>query len=151
MAFANRKAKRLSHEFLNTEHMLWGLVEEGAGVGAYVLKNLDVDFGKVRWQLEKRFKYEPERVLARKLPQTPLSKKVIECALEECRELGHNYCGTEHMLLGLMRVDRGVAYEVLLRVFNLRLEEVRAEVLDVLWRSASGADSDADADPKSGS
>src|SRR5512137_1309224 len=105
MALANQEAQPFNHEYIGTEHILLGLVKEDSGVGANVLKNLGVDLRKVRLEMEKLVKSGPNRVTTRKLPPTPRAKKVIEYAIEEARSLNHNYVGTEHMLLGLVRVD----------------------------------------------
>ncbi|MCH8146621.1 MAG: ATP-dependent Clp protease ATP-binding subunit [Planctomycetes bacterium] len=131
MALANQEAQRFNHEYIGTEHILLGLVKEGSGVGANVLKNLDVDLRKVRLEVEKLVKSGPETVTMGKLPQTPRAKKVIEYAIEEARNLNHNYVGTEHLLLGLLREQDGVAAQVLMNL-NLKLEDVREEVLNLL-------------------
>ena len=131
MALANQEAQRFNHEYIGTEHILLGLVKEGSGVGANVLKNLDVDLRKVRLEVEKLVKSGPDMVTMGKLPQTPRAKKVIEYAIEEARNLNHNYVGTEHLLLGLLREHDGVAAQVLMNL-SLKLEEVREEVLNLL-------------------
>ncbi len=141
MALANQEAQRFNHEYIGTEHILLGLVKEGSGVGANVLKNLDVDLRKVRLEVEKLVKAGPEMVTMGKLPQTPRAKKVIEYAIEEARNLNHNYVGTEHLLLGLLREHDGVAAQVLMNL-NLKLEEVREEVLNLL---GAGAETDTSA------
>ncbi|MGP1273164.1 MAG: Clp protease N-terminal domain-containing protein, partial [Phycisphaerales bacterium] len=139
MALANQEAQRFNHEYIGTEHILLGLVKEGSGVGANVLKALGVDLRKVRLEVEKLVKQGPEMVTMGKLPQTPRAKKVIEYAIEEARNLNHNYVGTEHLLLGLLREHDGVAAQVL-RNLGLKLEEVREEVLNLL--GASGEEGD---------
>jgi ATP-dependent Clp protease ATP-binding subunit ClpC len=131
MALANQEAQRFNHEYIGTEHILLGLVKEGSGVGANVLKNLDVDLRKVRLEVEKLVHSGPDMVTMGKLPQTPRAKKVIEYAIEEARNLNHNYVGTEHLLLGLLREHDGVAAQVLMNL-GLKLEEVREEVLNLL-------------------
>ena len=131
MALANQEAQRFNHEYIGTEHILLGLVKEGSGVGANVLKNLEVDLRKVRLEVEKLVKSGPDMVTMGKLPQTPRAKKVIEYAIEEARNLNHNYVGTEHLLLGLLREHEGVAAQVLMNL-GLKLEEVREEVLNLL-------------------
>jgi ATP-dependent Clp protease ATP-binding subunit ClpC len=131
MALANQEAQRFNHEYIGTEHILLGLVKEGSGVGANVLKNLGVDLRRVRLEVEKLVKSGPEMVTMGKLPQTPRAKKVIEYAIEEARSLNHNYVGTEHLLLGLLREHDGVAAQVLMNL-GLKLEEVREEVLNLL-------------------
>ncbi len=131
MALANQEAQRFNHEYIGTEHILLGLVKEGSGVGANVLKNLDVDIKKLRLEIEKLVKSGPDMVTMGKLPQTPKAKKVIEYAIEEARALNHNYVGTEHILLGLLRETEGIAAQVLMNL-GLKLEDVRQEVLNLL-------------------
>ena len=144
MALANQEAQRFNHEYIGTEHILLGLVKEGSGVGATVLKNLDIDLRKVRLEVEKLVKSGPDMVTMGKLPQTPRAKKVIEYAIEEARNLGHNYVGTEHLLLGLLRERDGVAAQVLMNL-GLKLEEVREEVLNLL---GAGVESEANPENK---
>ena len=113
MQLANQEAQRFNHEYVGTEHVLLGLIKEGSGVAANVLRNLDVDLRKIRNEVEKIVQAGPEMVTMGKLPQTPRAKKVIEYAIEEARNLNHNYVGTEHLLLGLLREQEGVAAQVL--------------------------------------
>ncbi|MDH4203150.1 MAG: ATP-dependent Clp protease ATP-binding subunit [Phycisphaerae bacterium] len=131
MALANQEAQRFNHEYIGTEHILLGLVKEGNGVGANVLRNLDIDVKKLRLEIEKLVKSGPDMVTMGKLPQTPRTKKVIEFAIEEARSLNHNYVGTEHILLGLLRETEGIAAQVLMNL-GLKLEDVRQEVLNLL-------------------
>src|ERR1700758_4767462 len=131
MQLANQEAQRFNHEYVGTEHVLLGLVKEGSGVAANVLKNLDVDLRKIRLEVEKIVQAGPDMVTMGKLPQTPRAKKVIEYSIEEARNLNHNYVGTEHLLLGLLREQEGVAAQVLMNL-NLKLDEVREEVLNLL-------------------
>ncbi len=131
LALANQEAQRFNHEYIGTEHILLGLVKEGTGVGANVLKNLGVDLHKVRLEVEKVVKPGPETAQMGKLPRTPRAKKVIEYAVDEARDLNHNYVGTEHILLGLLREREGVAAQVLMNM-GLKLEELREEVLRLL-------------------
>ena len=142
MALANQEAQRFNHEYIGTEHILLGLVKEGSGVGANVLKNLGVDLRKVRLEVEKLVHSGPDMVTMGKLPQTPRAKKVIEYAIEEARNLNHNYVGTEHLLLGLLREHDGVAAQVLMNL-GLKLEEVREEVLNLLGAGMDKDDTDA--------
>jgi ATP-dependent Clp protease ATP-binding subunit ClpC len=141
MALANQEAQRFNHEYIGTEHILLGLVKEGSGVGANVLKNLDIDLRKVRLEVEKLVKSGPEMVTMGKLPQTPRAKKVLEYAIEEARNLNHNYVGTEHLLLGLLREQDGVAAQVLMNL-GVKLEEVREEVLNLLGAGVEGEEID---------
>jgi fumarate hydratase class II len=131
MALANQEAQRFNHEYIGTEHILLGLVKEGSGVGANVLKNLDVDLRKVRLEVEKLPTSPPDMVTTGKLPQTPGAKKVIKYAIEEARRLNHHYIGTEHLLLGLFREQDGVACQVLTNI-GVQLEPAREEVLSLL-------------------
>ena len=139
MQLANQEAQRFNHEYIGTEHILLGLVKEGSGVAANVLKNLDVDLRKIRLEVEKLVQSGPEMVTMGKLPQTPRAKKVIEYSMEEARQLNHNYVGTEHILLGLLREQEGVAAQVLMNL-GLKLEEVRDEVLNLLGHGLEGGE-----------
>ena len=138
MQLANQEAQRFNHEYIGTEHILLGLIKEGSGVAANVLKNLDVDLRKIRLEVEKLVQSGPDMVTMGKLPQTPRAKKVIEYSMEEARNLNHNYVGTEHILLGLLREQEGVAAQVLMNL-GLKLEEVREEVLNLLGHGMEGA------------
>ena len=146
MALANQEAQRFNHDYIGTEHVLLGLVKEGSGVGANVLKNLGVDLRKVRLEVEKLVKSGPEMVTMGKLPQTPRAKRVIEYAIEEARNLNHNYVGTEHLLLGLLREQDGVAAQVLMNL-GLKLEDVREEILNLLGAGVEPEDASAMAGP----
>ena len=139
MQLANQEAQRFNHEYIGTEHILLGLIKEGSGVAANVLKNLEVDLRKIRLEVEKLVQSGPDMVTMGKLPQTPRAKKVIEYSMEEARNLGHNYVGTEHILLGLLREQEGVAAQVLMNL-GLKLEEVREEVLSLLGHGLEGAE-----------
>src|SRR5262245_7472718 len=131
MQLANQEAQRFNHEYIGTEHMLLGLVKEGSGVAANVLKNLDIDLRKILLEVEKIVQSGPDMVSMGKLPQTPRAKKCIEYAIEEMKNLNHNYVGTEHLLLGLIREEEGVAAQVLMNL-GLKLNDLRAEVLNLL-------------------
>src|SRR5712691_354555 len=128
MQLANQEAQRFNHEYIGTEHVLLGLIKEGSGVAASVLKNLDIDLRKVRMEVEKIVQTGSggDMVTTGKLPHTPRVKKAIEYAIEESHALNHNYVGTEHLLLGLIRAEEGVAAQVLLNI-GLKLEDVRNE------------------------
>ncbi len=151
MALANQEAQRFNHEYIGTEHILLGLVKEGSGVGANVLKHLEIDLRKVRLEVEKLVKSGPDMVTMGKLPQTPRAKKVIEYAIEEARSLNHNYVGTEHLLLGLLREQDGVAAQVLMNL-DLKLEDVREEVLNLLGAGVGQVDDidEEDMEPSAG-
>jgi Clp amino terminal domain, pathogenicity island component len=133
MQLANQEAQRFNHDYVGTEHILLGLVKDGSGVAANVLKNLDIDLRKIRLEVEKIVWSGPDMVTMGKLPQTPRAKKVIEYSIEEARNLNHNYVGTEHLLLGLLREEEGVAAQVLMNL-GLTLGGVHAEVMHLLGR-----------------
>jgi ATP-dependent Clp protease ATP-binding subunit ClpC len=139
MQLANQEAQRFNHEYIGTEHLLLGLIKEGSGVAANVLKNLDIDLRKIRHEVEKLVRSGPDLVTMGRLPQTPRAKKVIEYSMEEARNLNHNYVGTEHLLLGLLREQEGVAAQVLMNL-GLRLDEVRREVLNLLGHGIDPSD-----------
>jgi ATP-dependent Clp protease ATP-binding subunit ClpC len=139
MQLANQEAQHFNHEYIGTEHVLLGLLREGSGVAANVLKNLDIDLPKIRLEVEKLVQSGPDRMTIGKLPQTPRAKKVIEFSIEESRALNHNYVGTEHILLGLLREQDGVAARVLMNL-GLKLNEVREEVLNILGHSPEEAE-----------
>jgi ATP-dependent Clp protease ATP-binding subunit ClpC len=139
MQLANQEAQRFNHEYIGTEHILLGLVKEGSGVAANVLKNLDIDLRKIRLEVEKLVQSGPEMVTIGKLPHTPRAKKVIEYSMEEARNLNHNYVGTEHILLGLLREQDGVAAQVLMNL-GMKLEDVREEVLSLLGHGIDSSD-----------
>lgn len=134
MAFANQEAQRFNSEYIGTEHLLLGLVKEGSGVGANVLKNLDIDLRKIRLEVEKLIKTGPELITMGKLPHTVRAKKVIEYAIEEAKNLQHNYIGTEHILLGLIRDTDGIGGLVLLGQ-GVKLDTTRDAIINLLGMS----------------
>jgi ATP-dependent Clp protease ATP-binding subunit ClpC len=136
MGLARQEAQRFNHDYIGTEHILLGLIQEGSGVAADVLKNLDVDPKKIRQEIEKLVSHGTTMVTMGQLPFTPRAKKVLELALEEASNLGHNYIGTEHLLLGLIREQEGIAAQVLQNL-SVRLEDVREEVLELLGAEVS--------------
>ena len=131
MGLARQEAQRFNHDYIGTEHILLGLIQEGSGVAANVLKNMDIELKKIRGEIEKMVKTGPTMVTMGQLPFTPRAKKVLELALEEASNLGHNYLGTEHLLLGLLRESEGIAAQVLMNL-GIKLEDVREEVLEFL-------------------
>lgn len=128
---ANQEAQRFNHEYVGTEHILLGLVKEGSGIAAHVLKNLDVDLRKIRLEVEKIVHSGPAMLTIGKLPYTPRARRVLEFAIKEANALSHNYVGTEHVLLGLLREQEGVASDVL-RALGLSTEQVRGGVNAIL-------------------
>lgn len=128
---AKKEAQRLNHNYLGTEHVLLGLLKLGQGVAVNVLRNLNIDFDIVRSEVEKLVGYGPEIQVYGDPALTGKVKKVFEYANEEAANLNHNYVGTEHLLLGLLRQTDGVAAQVLENL-NVNLKEVRKEVLKEL-------------------
>jgi ATP-dependent Clp protease ATP-binding subunit ClpA len=131
MQLANQEAKRLNHACIAPEHILLGLVSEGSGVAANVLKNMGIDLQKIRQEVEKNGQSGSGAVTKGRLPQTDQAKKVIEYSIEEARSLNHNYVGTEHLILGLLREQEGVAASALAKL-GATLDEVRQAVLMLL-------------------
>lgn len=112
MQLANQEAQRFNHEYIGTEHVLLGLIKEGAGVAAAALANLKIDLRKVRLEVERLVQAGPDYA-PDKLPLTPRVKKVVDYAMEFARGRGDNHIGTEHLLMGLLREKEGVAFHVL--------------------------------------
>ena len=135
LTLAQDEAQRFNHNYIGTEHLLLGLVREGEGVAAKVLENLKVELAKVRQAVEFIIG-RGERPVVGEIGLTPRAKKVIELAIDEARRLGHNYIGTEHLLLGLVREDGGIASGVL-ESLGISLEKVRHEVVRVLSQSST--------------
>ncbi len=138
MTLARQEAQKLNNDYIGTEHILLGLLQEGSGVAAQVLKNLEVDLRRVRAEVEKIVEQGTSAVAGSQLPFTPRAKKVLELALEEAQNLGHSYIGTEHLLLGLIRESDGPAAHVLQNL-NVKPEEVRDEVVELLGTDAPAA------------
>jgi ATP-dependent Clp protease ATP-binding subunit ClpC len=139
MNLARHEAQRFNHEYLGTEHILLGLVQEGSGVAANVLKNMGIDLERITAEVEKLVKTGPSMVTMGQLPFTPRAKKVLELSVEEAGNLGHNYIGTEHLLLGLIKENEGIAAKVLLNL-SVKLEDVREEVLEFLGADTNEED-----------
>jgi ATP-dependent Clp protease ATP-binding subunit ClpC len=129
---AREEAARLHHEYVGTEHILLGLIREGEGVAAAVLTNLNVDLEEIQQKIEETVKKGKAAAAAGPdLPYTSRAKKVLELAMSEARELNHSYVGTEHLLLGLLREEKGIAAQVLTDA-GVNLEQARAETLRLL-------------------
>jgi len=131
MGLAKAEAQRLNHEYIGTEHVLLGFVAEGSGVGANALRQMGVELPKIRAAVERIARPSEWAPTSGNLPFTPRAKKSLECAVESASELGHNYVGTEHLLLGLIKENEGIAARVLLN-FGVKVESARDEILDLL-------------------
>jgi len=137
IVLAKEEAKRFNHDYIGTEHLLLGLVREGEGVAAAVLQKLGLDLDSIRIEVEKVVQPGPQTQVMGDIPFTPRSKKALELAAEEARALGHNYIGTEHLLLGLIREGEGVAFRVFLNM-GVDIERVRNEVMELLGSGIPG-------------
>src|SRR5688500_14492280 len=132
LAMAREEAARLHHEYVGTEHILLGLIREGEGVAAAVLNNLSVDLDEIQQKIEETVKKgKAAQSTGPDLPYTSRAKKVLELAMSEARELNHSYVGTEHLLLGLLREEKGIAAQVLTDA-GVNLDAARAETLRLL-------------------
>src|SRR6187397_756380 len=154
LTMAREEAARLHHEYVGTEHILLGLIREGEGVAASVLQNLNVELDEIQQKIEETVKKgKAGQSTGPDLPYTSRAKKVLELAMSEARELSHSYVGTEHLLLGLLREEKGIAAQVLTDA-GVNLEQSRAETLrllgsDMPQASAGGSSSQPSSTPKS--
>lgn len=137
IVLAKEEARRFNHDYIGTEHLLLGLIREGEGVAAAVLQKLGLSLESIRLEVEKLVQPGPSTQIQGDVPFTPRSKKALELAAEEARSLGHNYIGTEHLLLGLIREGEGVASQVLLNL-GLDLNRVRNEIMELLGSVTPG-------------
>ena len=130
IVLAQEEAKMLNHNYIGTEHILLGLIHEGEGVAAKALESLDISLPAVREQVQEIIGQGQQRPTGH-IPFTPRAKKVLELSLREALQLGHNYIGTEHILLGLIREGEGVAAQVLVKL-GADLNRVRQQVIQLL-------------------
>jgi ATP-dependent Clp protease ATP-binding subunit ClpC len=130
VVFAQEEARLLNHNYIGTEHILLGLIHEGEGVAAKALESLNISLEAARQQVEEIIG-EGQAALGQHIPFTPRAKKVLELSLREALQLGHNYIGTEHILLGLIREGEGVAVQVL-EVLGADRNHVRQTVLELM-------------------
>ncbi|MCM8792719.1 MAG: ATP-dependent Clp protease ATP-binding subunit, partial [Candidatus Omnitrophica bacterium] len=137
IVLAKEEARRFNHDYIGTEHILLGLIREGEGVAATVLQKRGLNLQNIRLEIEKLVQPGPTTQILGDIPFTPRAKKALELAAEEARNLGHNYIGTEHILLGLIREGEGVASQVLMNL-GLDLETVRNEVMNLLGSTLPG-------------
>lgn len=131
MKLAEQEARCLNHGYIGTEHILVGLVREGTGVGAAVLKNMGVALGRIRKEIDAIVRPGSPETVTGPLPLIPSAKNAMAYAIEEARGLDHNYVGTEHLLLGLLRENEAIAAMTLIN-FGLRLTDVRQQVQDLV-------------------
>ena len=136
MVLAEEEARLLNHNYIGTEHLLLGLAHEGQGVAAQVLESLGISLEAVRAQVEEIIG-QGQSAPTGQIPFTPRAKKVLELSLREALQLGHNYIGTEHILLGLIREGEGVAAQVLVKLGG-GLPRVRQQVIQLLSGYAGG-------------
>ena len=134
---AKEEARRFNHDYIGTEHLLLGLIREGEGVAAAVLQKMGLSLQNIRLEIEKLVQPGPTTQILGDIPFTPRAKKALELSAEEARSLGHNYIGTEHLLLGLIREGEGVASQVLMNL-GLDLNKVRNEVMGLLGSALPG-------------
>ena len=137
MILAKEEAKRFNHDYIGTEHILLGLIREGEGVASAVLQNLGLSLEKIRLEVEKLVQPGPTTVVSGDHTVYAEGKESHRVGDGEARPLGHNYIGTEHLLLGLIREGEGVASQVLMNL-GLDLERVRNEVMNLLGSAAPG-------------
>jgi hypothetical protein len=131
LQMAREEAARLQHEYVGTEHILLGLLREGQGVAAAALTKLKVDLADVTARVNETVKEGKNPAKSQELPYTSRAKKILEFAMSEARELNHMYIGTEHLLLGVLREEKGIAAQVL-NDAGITLKQARAEVLHIL-------------------
>ncbi|HUV36184.1 MAG TPA: ATP-dependent Clp protease ATP-binding subunit [Patescibacteria group bacterium] len=134
---ARDEANRLQHDYIGTEHLLLGIVREGEGIAARVLQKLDLDLDQIQQAIEGLVKPSGGTLTLGEIPLTPRAKRVLELSVEEARLLGHNYVGTEHLLLGLIREGEGVAARVLLEL-GVDRKRVREEIMKILHQGGGG-------------
>jgi ATP-dependent Clp protease ATP-binding subunit ClpC len=133
IVLAQEEARSLSHDHIGTEHLLLGLVHEGQGVACLVLDAMDISLPTVRAQVEEIIGRGTGAPSTIHIPITPRAKKVLELSLREALQMGHNYIGTEHILLGLIREGEGVGAQVLQRL-GADLHRIRQNVIEILAR-----------------
>ena len=148
VVLAQEEARMLNHNYIGTEHILLGLIHEGEGVAAKALESLGISLEGVREQVEEIIG-QGQTAPAGHIPFTPRAKKVLELSLREALQLGHNYIGTEHILLGLIREGEGVAAQVLQKL-GADLNRVRQQVIQLLSGYAGGEGSSSSGGPKAG-
>ncbi len=131
IALARDRATQLHHNYVSTGHLLLGLLDEGTGVAVNVLKNDDIDLDRVRHEVESRLRPGVSLAGAELLPFTPGAKSTLDLSLAMSESLGHNFIGTEHLLLGLVAEGQGMAAQIL-DAHGARLDDLRADVVEFM-------------------
>ena len=134
--FAREEAERYHHEYLGTEHILLGMLKDGGGIAITVLQKAGLSVEQIRMEVERHLPRNANTLIVGEIPFTPKAKKVLEYGVEEARLMGHNYIGTEHLLLGLLKEKEGIAFKVL-NTFGVRLVETREKILNLLQEPAT--------------
>src|SRR5687768_6366767 len=142
LQMAREEAARLHHEYVGTEHILLGLIREGEGVAAAILTNLNVELQALKERIESRVDRGKSQMTAEEVPYTTRAKKVLEFSVAEARNLKHSYVGTEHLLLGLLREEKGLAAQVLGEM-GVSIEMARQETIKLLGGELSASESGA--------
>jgi ATP-dependent Clp protease ATP-binding subunit ClpC len=140
LVLAKEEARRFNHDYIGTEHILLGLIREGEGVACAVLQNIGMDIGRLRAEIEKLMSPGAAASVLGDIPFTPRAKKALELATEEARSLGHNYIGTEHILLGLLREEEGIASQVLFSL-GVDIRKAKNEIAALLGGAAGASHS----------
>jgi len=128
---AREEAERHHHEYLGTEHILLGMLKDGGGIAITVLQKAGLSIDQIRMEVERHLPRNANALIVGEIPFTPKAKKVLEYGVEEARLMGHNYIGTEHLLLGLLKEKEGIAAKVL-NALGIRLVETREKILNLL-------------------
>ncbi|MCF7916822.1 MAG: AAA family ATPase, partial [Candidatus Omnitrophica bacterium] len=138
LVLAKEESRRFNHDYIGTEHILLGLIREGEGVACAVLQNIGMDLGRLRAEIEKLMSPGSVASVLGDIPFTPRAKKALELATEEARGLGHNYIGTEHILLGLLREEEGIASQVLFSL-GVDIKKAKNEIAALLGGSSDAS------------
>jgi ATP-dependent Clp protease ATP-binding subunit ClpC len=133
---AREEAERHHHEYLGTEHILLGMLKDGGGIAITVLQKAGLSIDQIRMEVERHLPRNANALIVGEIPFTPKAKKVLEYGVEEARLMGHNYIGTEHLLLGLLKEKEGIAAKVL-NALGIRLVETREKILNLLQEPAT--------------
>jgi len=133
---AREEAERHHHEYLGTEHILLGMLKDGGGIAITVLQKAGLSIDQIRMEIERHLPRNANALIVGEIPFTPKAKKVLEYGVEEARLMGHNYIGTEHLLLGLLKEKEGIAAKVL-NALGIRLVETREKILNLLQEPAT--------------